>query len=675
MKFLIAPAVALMDRLKYAQKFALIGVAILVVIAYLLISLSLQLQATIALSRSEVRGIATARPILEFVHLVQQHRGLAAGAIAGEISQEELARGKEKTAEALLGRIEATLAGPGAGFVDDGEWRALKQSWGELLKGWGEMDGAASFQAHTKLIHGSLTMLRNASERSGLIVDPELDSLYLLNVAIATLPDILEQLAQVRDLGTSILIRVAATETERLDFGARASMLDKFRAGLDENIQRAARRNEDIKGDLSGFTGKFAGALGPVLKVVREEIVSGKPTTGSGAFFADAGTALDLGYGQLDAVLLPTAERLIGARLARLNAQFYLSAGFALLFAALLAIFGAACYVSIVGGVKNLTTGADRLAAGDLTARIAIGSRDELRAVADRFNSMAQSFAELIRSIQQSSGEVSSSSSGLAQSADRIAQASEEQSQAASAMAAAVEQMSVSVDQISRRAHDALEISQHSGNLSAEGNAVVADTVREINGIATSVANAAHIIERLGKQSAQISSIVGVIKEIADQTNLLALNAAIEAARAGESGRGFAVVADEVRKLAERTGQSTEQIGGMVAAIQRDTGEAVSAMQAGVASVDGGVRLANRAGESILGIKDGAAQVVHSMNEISLSMKEQGLASTEIARSIEQIAQMAESNRGAVASTARTAQQMEQLAASLHASVQRFRVA
>jgi methyl-accepting chemotaxis protein len=261
----------------------------------------------------------------------------------------------------------------------------------------------------------------------------------------------------------------------------------------------------------------------------------------------------------------------------------------------------------------------------------------------------------------------------LASSSQQISSSTSAQSDSASSMAASVEQMTVGIDHIAQNAQDAQNYSRESDLVAANGGRIVDGVVNEIQGIADTVNQSALVVEELGKQSDQISVIVGTIKDIADQTNLLALNAAIEAARAGEMGRGFAVVADEVRKLAERTTQSTQEIAQMIGAIQSGTSNAVVSMKSGVERVAIGVEHARQAGNTIRQVQTHSRKVVDSVSEISVALREEASVSTQIAQNVEHIAQMAEENNAAAAGNAETAQNLRKLAENLNQEVGRFR--
>jgi methyl-accepting chemotaxis protein len=316
---------------------------------------------------------------------------------------------------------------------------------------------------------------------------------------------------------------------------------------------------------------------------------------------------------------------------------------------------------------------AHRVADGDLTVSMAVAAGDDTSLAA----SIAQMQGNLRDAINQSrlaAEGVADAARSLAASSQQVSTSSEQQSQAAASMAASVEQVTVSIAHVSQSAADASGLAGETGKLSSEGKRLVQDTVDEINKIAASVERASAVIQTLGEQSSQISSIVSVIKEIADQTNLLALNAAIEAARAGEQGRGFAVVADEVRKLAERTTASTQEIATMIEAIQQGTQNAVREMAEGTAQVGEGVQMAARTGDSMVRIEQATGRVLAAIEDISNALREQSAASGQIAGNVEKIAEMTEENSAAVGVVFDSANRLERLSGNLKETVGRFRV-
>jgi methyl-accepting chemotaxis protein len=313
------------------------------------------------------------------------------------------------------------------------------------------------------------------------------------------------------------------------------------------------------------------------------------------------------------------------------------------------------------------------IAQGDLSTAIETAPGDTTSLLAG-MQQMQTALHDVIARINEAAVQLGDAAQSMATTAQQVADGSSQQSDSASSIAASVEEMTVSINLVNDSAKTAHALADEARQSSISGAKHVQETVGEMNVIAGSVDSSAKVVRQLGEQSQKISSIVGVIREIADQTNLLALNAAIEAARAGEQGRGFAVVADEVRKLAEKTTTSTQEIADMISEIQHGTQTAIKQMEAGSAQVETGVSVANATGTAMTSIEAGAGKVLVAVDEISTALQEQAVASNQISQGVEKIAQMTEENSAAVNAVSQAAGELQTLAASLKANVGRFRL-
>ncbi|QEL64955.1 putative citrate chemoreceptor protein [Oryzomicrobium terrae] len=671
MSLFLTPAVALMNRLRYGRKFALIGAVALAAIAIVFAGLFIQLREVITQSRQELAGIELLQPFGSLIQASQQHRGLSGGVLGGNDALkgklDQRTRDIERMVGDLDGRLPAELRG-------SPRWTSVREEWQSIQSDGLSWVASENIGAHTRLIDDLLLMQMDTADHFHITVDPDMGSFYLLETAVVKLPSMLERLGQTRALGTAILAKKQIADSQKVSLGVLAAQVRDTLRFLNLNLDKAAALNPVVRDTLQNAAKEISAGSEEVVTLVGQDLLTGSLATESTAFFDQVTRAIDKGYVQYFDTLLPTARELIDARIVKAEQTLAIAVGATVLLALLFSYLAAGVARAVSESIGEVAAGAQRIASGDLGARVRVRSQDELHAVGNCFNQVAESFAALVQNVQSSAHRLTEAAEGLARSSREISISTQNQSESASAMAASVEQMSVGVDHISQNADATRALSAEAETMSGQGASVVGNVVEGIGAIAEVVHRSSATMADLGRHSESITTIVNTIKEIADQTNLLALNAAIEAARAGEAGRGFAVVADEVRKLAERTASSTQEIATMVGAIQNGVKEAVVGMDEGVARVGDGVRLTHEAGATMTHLQAGAREVAGKVEEITEALREQSAAAQDIARNVERIAQMAEENSAAVAENASTAGELESLAEYLQGEVGRFRV-
>lgn len=248
---------------------------------------------------------------------------------------------------------------------------------------------------------------------------------------------------------------------------------------------------------------------------------------------------------------------------------------------------------SITKPIIKLNKAAAQVAAGDMTYKVDIKSKDEIGQLANSFNIMTDNIKQLVQEINELSNSVVSYTGLMTSSSHQAVAISEQMAEAVSDLARGADVQSNSVQEglnkvmqlgedlkvIVENTNTASESSNQVHELIGEGMKVVSHQNTKVMENTEAGQNVAVAIKSLDEKSKQIGEIVEVIDSISSQTNLLALNAAIEAARAGEQGRGFAVVADEVRKLAEQSSAATGKISNLIEEIKQGTENAVKEVE------------------------------------------------------------------------------------------------
>lgn len=329
----------------------------------------------------------------------------------------------------------------------------------------------------------------------------------------------------------------------------------------------------------------------------------------------------------------------------------------------------------IANPIREIAEATSRIAAGDLTVRVAPAPRrDELGLLSTKITEMIDNLRAVTLQIAESAELLLASGADILATTTQMVSTTSETATTVAETTTTVEEVKQAAQMTSQKAKDVSDSAQKAAQVSLAGRKSVEETVEGMNRIREQMEAIAESIVQLSEQSQAIGEIVDTVNDLAEQSNLLAVNAAIEAAKAGEQGKGFAVVAQEVKNLAEQSKQATAQVRKILSDIQKGIGAAVMTTEQGTKAVEGGVNQSLSAGDSIRVLSESIAESARAAAQIAASTQQQLVGMDQVALAMENIKQGGSQNTAATKQAEAAAQNLHELGRKLKQLVGQYKL-
>ncbi|WP_421338080.1 methyl-accepting chemotaxis protein [Aeromonas veronii] len=310
---------------------------------------------------------------------------------------------------------------------------------------------------------------------------------------------------------------------------------------------------------------------------------------------------------------------------------------------------------------------------GDLTQQMEIDTHQELIDLGAQLNAFLDKLRGMVQMSKGIGQQVYQQAREMKHTADTMRSSLDEQNLELESVVSAMHQMSTTAVSVAGYAEQAAQESEAATHHINTAQQTLSNARNEIHTLVGDMHEADKAVALVAQRSTNISRILDVIRAIAEQTNLLALNAAIEAARAGDMGRGFAVVADEVRALANKTRESTDEIGQLIGSLQTEVSSSQRLMNTGIERSTTTVQGTEQAFEALNRVVAQIQQIHDHISQVATAAEQQSAVSDDINKNLMRIGDTANVIGQEASSSHQLSEALEQAATSLASQLDRLR--
>jgi signal transduction histidine kinase/DNA-binding response OmpR family regulator len=403
MQRFLRPAVSLMHRLGYRQKFTLVSLIFMLPLALVIVLLVGEIGARIAFSAREMQGTAYLRPLRLLLEELPRSRLLLRQHLVGDQTNPDAILAAHARVDTIFVQLAIAESHHGFDLGSTGLYRELRADWLALRDGSLTLDPSASDVRHAELIADIRALMLHVGDASNLILDPDLDTYYLMDATLLKIPAGVTLLDETATLGDRAVSRGIATANERLQLTMLAGQLLGNSSELERGLGVSFRNNprHNVRPAIEPRLIDYLAARDRLLQRIDADIVRSPEITIEPAEFRALSDALaarnfalwDRAVAELDTLLQERINRFIG--------RLMVVAVFSTLMLAGVAYLLAGFRRQVLQTVAALEDAARRMTNGDMRGLVAVESRDELGQVANSFNRIASALIVREQQLEQ----------------------------------------------------------------------------------------------------------------------------------------------------------------------------------------------------------------------------------------------------------------------------------